>query len=453
MIIIENCHIATVDSADTEYADGYLALDGTRIVAVGSGTAPPELRIGADILDGAGCLLTPGLVNTHHHLYQWLTRGLAQDGTLFEWLTTLYPIWTRIDAETVHAAAAANLAWLALSGCSTSTDHHYVFPRDGGDLLEAEITAAAHIGLRFHPTRGSMDLGQSSGGLPPDEVVEDRDAILIATEAAIGKWHDPAFDSMTRIAVAPCSPFSVTAGLMREAAALARAKGIRLHTHLAETLDEDAFCQATYGKTPAEYLEELGWLGNDVWLAHAIHLSDAAIARFAATGTGIAHCPTSNGRLGAGSARVRELIDAGVAVGLGVDGAASNEAGRLVDELQASMLVARLRGGARGGPQALTARESLRLATMGGARCLGRQAELGSIEVGKLADIALWRVDSLGQAGGVDPVWSFAFGSSAPLELLIVNGQVVVEWGQLVTADEAELAGNAAAAAKKVMSR
>jgi cytosine/adenosine deaminase-related metal-dependent hydrolase len=365
----------------------------------------------------------------------------------------LYPIWTRIDAETVHAAAAANLAWLALSGCSTSTDHHYVFPRDGGDLLEAEITAAAHIGLRFHPTRGSMDLGQSSGGLPPDEVVEDRDAILIATEAAIGKWHDPAFDSMTRIAVAPCSPFSVTAGLMREAAALARAKGIRLHTHLAETLDEDAFCQATYGKTPAEYLEELGWLGNDVWLAHAIHLSDAAIARFAATGTGIAHCPTSNGRLGAGSARVRELIDAGVAVGLGVDGAASNEAGRLVDELQASMLVARLRGGARGGPQALTARESLRLATMGGARCLGRQAELGSIEVGKLADIALWRVDSLGQAGGVDPVWSFAFGSSAPLELLIVNGQVVVEWGQLVTADEAELAGNAAAAAKKVMSR
>jgi cytosine/adenosine deaminase-related metal-dependent hydrolase len=453
MIIIENCHIATVDSADTEYADGYLALDGTRIVAVGSGAAPPELRIGADILDGAGCLLTPGLVNTHHHLYQWLTRGLAQDGTLFEWLTTLYPIWTRIDAETVHAAAAANLAWLALSGCSTSTDHHYVFPRDGGDLLEAEITAAAHIGLRFHPTRGSMDLGQSSGGLPPDEVVEDRDAILIATEAAIGKWHDPAFDSMTRIAVAPCSPFSVTAGLMREAAALARAKGIRLHTHLAETLDEDAFCQATYGKTPAEYLEELGWLGNDVWLAHAIHLSDAAIARFAATGTGIAHCPTSNGRLGAGSARVRELIDAGVAVGLGVDGAASNEAGRLVDELQASMLVARLRGGARGGPQALTARESLRLATMGGARCLGRQAELGSIEVGKLADIALWRVDSLGQAGGVDPVWSFAFGSSAPLELLIVNGQVVVEWGQLVTADEAELAGNAAAAAKKVMSR
>jgi cytosine/adenosine deaminase-related metal-dependent hydrolase len=278
-------------------------------------------------------------------------------------------------------------------------------------------------------------------------VVEDRDQILAATQAAIDRWHDPSPDAMTRIAVAPCSPFSVTTDLMRDAATLARRSGVRLHTHLAETLDEAEFCQETYGRTPAEYLEDLGWLGDDVWLAHAVHLSDAAIARFADTGTSVAHCPTSNGRLGSGSARVRELLDAGVAVGLGVDGAASNEAGRLVDELRASMLVARLRGG----PQALSAAEALRMATMGGARCLGREADIGSLEVGKLADIALWRVDELGQAGGGDPLWSVVFGSSAPLELLLVNGQVVVEWGHLVTAAEEALARDAAAASRELV--
>jgi cytosine/adenosine deaminase-related metal-dependent hydrolase len=442
VIVIENCHIATVDSSDTQIPVGYLVVDGTRIVAVGSGAVPADVQDGAEVLEGSGCLATPGLVNAHHHLYQWLTRGYAQDSPLFGWLTALYGRWTRLTDDRVHAAAAANLGWLALSGCSTSTDHHYVFPRDGGDLLEAEITAAAEIGVRFHPCRGSMDLGRSSGGLPPDEVVEDRDTIMAATDTAIAKWHDSSFDAMIRIAVAPCSPFSVTADLMRDAATLARRTGTRLHTHLAETMDEEEFCQATYGRTPAEYLEDLGWLGSDVWLAHAIHLSDAAIGRFAATGTGVAHCPTSNGRLGAGSARVRELLDAGVPVGLGVDGAASNEAGRLVDELQASMLVARLRGG----PQALSAAEVLRMATIGGARCLGRDAELGSLEAGKLADIALWRIDAIGQAGGIDPLWSVVFGSSAPLELLLVNGQAVVEWGHLVTADEAELARAAHAA-------
>jgi cytosine/adenosine deaminase-related metal-dependent hydrolase len=317
--------------------------------------------------------VTPGLVNVHHHLYQWITRGYAIDGTLFEWLTTLYPVWARLDAELVHDSAAANLAWMALTGCTTSTDHHYVFPDRGGDLLEAEITAAREVGLRFHPTRGSMNLGESAGGLPPDSVVEDHDAILAATEDAIARWHDPSPEAMVRIAVAPCSPFSVTAELMRDSAALARRAGVRMHTHLAETLDEEEFCRATFGATPVEYAEELGWLGEDVWLAHCVHLSDAAIGRFAATGTGVAHCPTSNARLGSGIARMRDLLDAGVPVGLGVDGSASNESGRMVDELHQALLAARFRGG----PLALTARESLRAATAGGARCLGPRRRAG----------------------------------------------------------------------------
>ena len=449
MIVLEGGHVATVDAADTEYPSGHVVIDGTAIVAVGPGPAPDELRDGAQLLDTTGCLVTPGLVNTHHHLYQWLTRGFGPDSTLFQWLTELYPIWARIDADAVHAGASANLGWLALSGCSTSTDHHYVFPEDGGDLLEATISAALEIGVRFHPCRGSMDLGESAGGLPPDSVVEDREAILIATEAAIDRWHDKSPAAMTRIAVAPCSPFSVTAELMREAADLARDKGVRLHTHLAETADEDEFCLRTYGQTPAEYLAELGWLGPDVWLAHCVHLLGPDIASFAATGTAVAHCPTSNGRLGAGSARVRELIDAGVPVGLGVDGSASNEAGRLVDELRSAMVTARVRGG----PQALTAREALRLATMGGARCLGRQSELGSLEPGKLADIAVWRLDDLGQAGGVDPVFCWAFSSSAPLKLLLVNGRGVVADATLLTADSGRLAREAAVASARVGSR
>ncbi|HEX8079261.1 MAG TPA: 8-oxoguanine deaminase [Jatrophihabitans sp.] len=449
MIVLEGGHVATVDAAGTEHPSGHVVLDGATIVAVGPGPAPAELRAGAQLLDTTGCLVTPGLVNTHHHLYQWLTRGFGTDSTLFGWLTELYPLWARIDADAVHAAASANLGWLALSGCSTSTDHHYVFPKSGGDLLEATISAALEIGVRFHPCRGSMDLGESAGGLPPDSVVEDRESILIATEAAIDRWHDESPAAMTRIAVAPCSPFSVTAELMREAAELARSKGVRLHTHLAETADEEQFCQQTYGRSPAEYLAELDWLGPDVWLAHCVHLSDPAIASLAETRTAVAHCPTSNGRLGAGSARVRDLIDAGVAVGLGVDGSASNEAGRLVDELRAAMVTAR----SHGGPQALTARETLRLATVGGAACLGRESELGSLEPGKLADVAVWRLDGLGLAGGADPVFCWAFSSSAPLELLLVNGQGVVADATLLTADSGRLAREAAAASARLVAR
>ncbi len=441
--VLDGCHVATVDAAGTEYRSGHVVLSDGLIAAVGDGPAPQ--RDGATRVDARGLLVTPGLVNSHHHLYQWITRGYATDDTLFGWLTTLYPVWKRLTPELAHAAAAANLAWLALSGCTTSMDHHYVFPGGAGDLLEAEIRAAAQIGVRFHPTRGSMNLGRSAGGLPPDEVVETHDAILAATADAIERWHDPAPAAMTRIAVAPCSPFSVTTELMRDCAVLAREQDVRLHTHLAETADEETFCQQTYGRTSAEYAEELGWLGPDVWLAHCVHPSPAAIARFAATGTGVAHCPTSNGRLGAGIAPVRALLDAGVPVGLGVDGSASNESARMVDELHQALLVARLAGG----PLALTAREALQMATMGGARCLGRGAELGSIEVGKLADLALWRVDGLAGAGIEDPVCTLVFGAP-PLEALYVNGRRVVSGGALQTADEAELASRAAAASATI---
>ena len=397
--------------------------------------------------NGSGRLVTPGLVNTHSHLYQWITRGYATDETLFGWLQTLYPIWARLTPELLSAAAAANLAWLALTGCTSSTDHLYVFPAGAGDLLEAEILAARRIGARFHPTRGSMNLGQSAGGLPPDSVVEDHDTILAASQAAINRWRaDPSAGSMTRIAVAPCSPFTVTEELMPDSAALARAAGVRLHTHVAETEDEEQFCLETYGRTPAQYAEDLGWLGPDVWLAHCVHLSDEAVARFAATGTGVARCPTSNGRLGAGIAPVRKLLNAGAVVGLGVDGSASNESGRMVGELHQAMLAARYAGG----PQALSARDCLRMATMGGARCLGRDAELGSLEPGELADLAVWRGQPVpGRARGPgDHAGVRRARAGAPVRRRPAGGG-----GQrLRTADPAELAA-AAAQASAVIAR
>ena len=382
--LIEGCAVATVDAAGTEHAQGWILVEGRTIAAVGGG-APPSLPEGARRIDARGCLATPGLVNCHHHLYQWATRGLAQDEDLFGWLTALYPIWAGIDEEITHHAARGGLAALALSGCATTTDHHYLFPRGGGDLLEAEVRAAQGLGLRFHPCRGSMDLGRAAGGLPPDEVVEDRDAILAETDAAIDRWHDPAPGSMLRIAVAPCSPFSVTGSLMREAADLARRRGVRLHTHLAETAEEEAFCLERFGVRPVEYIDDLGWLGPDVWLAHCVHLSPDEIARLGTTGTSVAHCPSSNGRLGSGIAPVADLVAAGVAVGLGVDGAASNESGELAVELREALLLARLRCG----PRAMTVRTALPLGTIHGARCLGRADEIGSVEPGKRADIAL----------------------------------------------------------------
>ena len=448
--IIEGCAIATVDAAGTEYRDGHIVIEDERIVAIGEGPAPDGVD-GSESrrIDGRGRLATPGLVNCHHHLYQWATRGLAQQATLFEWLVELYPIWALIDTETCWAAARAGLTALARSGCSASTDHHYVFPRNAGDLLEVEIAAAASVGLRFHPCRGSMDLGRADGGLPPDEVVEDRDAILAASEAAIDRFHDPAPGAMVRIALAPCSPFSVTRGLMTDAAELARDRGVRLHTHLAETLDEERFCRERFGVRPVDYLDELGWLGDDVWLAHCVHLDDAEIARFGATGTGVAHCPNSNARLGAGIAPVAGLVGAGVPVGLGVDGAASNEDGGLASELRAALQFARLAAG----PQAMTARESLVRATIDGARCLGRDDELGSLEVGKLADVALWRLDGLEGAGIEDPVAALVLGATQAVELLLVGGRPVVEGAELRTVDEALVAADIARASRSLAAK
>jgi len=445
--VIDGCAIATVDAIGSEYRDGHIVIEGDRLVAVGEGSAPEGRD--ARRIDGRGHLATPGLVNCHHHLYQWATRGLAQQATLFEWLVELYPVWALIDAEVCWAAARAGLTALARSGCSASADHHYVFPRDAGDLLEVEVGAAASVGLRFHPCRGSMDLGRSDGGLPPDEVVEDRDAILAASEAAISRFHDPSPGAMVRIALAPCSPFSVTRGLMTDAAELARRRGVRLHTHLAETLDEERFCQERFGVRPVDYLGDLGWLGDDVWLAHCVHLDEAEIRRFGVTKTGVANCPNSNARLGAGIAPVARLVDSGVAVGLGVDGAASNEDGGLASEIRAALQFARLAGG----PQALTARQALARATIDGARCLGRGDELGSLEVGKLADVALWRLDGLDGAGIEDPVAALVLGATQAVELLLVGGRAIVEGGELRSVDEAQVALEIARESRRLADR
>ncbi|MBW4814310.1 8-oxoguanine deaminase [Rhodococcus erythropolis] len=446
-LVVAGAHVVTMDGDRSEYSDGYVVISGNKIENVGAGT-PPEYP-GAQVIDGSGCLITPGLVNTHHHLYQWITRGLAADSTLFEWLTTLYPVWAGIDADAVHVAATGGLTWLAKTGCTTTTDHHYVVPRDAGDVFEAEITAAAQVGLRFHPCRGSMDLGQSSGGLPPDHVVEKLDDILTGTQSVIDRWHDPNPGSMLQIAVAPCSPFSVTEALLRESATLARENGVRMHTHLAETLDEERFCREHFGCTPVEYMERVGWVGPDVWYAHAVHLDDAGIETMARTGTAAAHCPTSNARLGAGIARAADLVNGGVTVGLGVDGAASNEACSLIEESRHALLFAR----SKGGPQTMTVRKALELGTIGGARVLGRESEIGSIEVGKLADLAVWKLDTVAHAGITDPVAALVLGSTPPLKLLLVNGRIVVADGRVTTVDEDVVASDVARAHRDLLGK
>jgi cytosine/adenosine deaminase-related metal-dependent hydrolase len=428
--VITGCAIATVDPGGTEYSAGHLVLEDGRIASLGEGPAPEDLVIGATVIDGKGLLATPGLINSHHHLYQWSTRGFVPDGTLFEWLTGLYPVWAQLDDDITHHAAKAGLSQLALSGCTLSTDHHYVFP-NGAELLEATIKAAQAVGIRFHPCRGSMDLGQSQGGLPPDSVTEDIDAILQASADAIDRWHDPSPEASVQIALAPCSPFSVTRELLVASAELGRQRGVRLHTHLCETQDEEAYCLEHFGVRPVDYMAELGWMGPEVWFAHCVHLSDEEVDHFGRAGVGVAHCPTSNARLGSGIANVKGLRNAGVAVGLGVDGAASNEAGTLQLEVHAGLMAARFAGG----PDAMTVRQALAHGTIHGARCLGREAELGSLEVGKLADLALWRIDDLGGAGIQDPVAALVLGPPRAVEHLLVGGKSVVAGGELRTTD------------------
>ncbi len=445
-LLVRGCDVvATMDDQGTELAGGSILVERGVITWVGTGE-PPATAAGADVIDGRGCVAVPGLVNTHHHLYQVLTRARAQSSGLFGWLTELYPVWAGLDAEWVSASAAAGLAELALSGCSTSTDHLYLFPAGASGLIEAEVEAAARIGVRFHPCRGSMDLGTSGGGLPPDSVVQDPGTVLAETEAAVRRFPDPAEGAMVRIAIAPCSPFSASRHLMAESAGLARSLGVRLHTHAAETSDEEAFCRQRFGRRPVELLDELGFLGPDVWLAHCVHLSDADIRRIAASGTGVAHCPTSNLRLGSGVARVRDLIDAGAPVGIGVDGSAATDGGHLLGEARQAMLVARGQHGA----DVMSPRQALRLATRGGAACLGRD-DIGSIEKGKRADIALFPADDLASAGAeADPLAGVLVTWGRRVRHLLVEGRHVVRDGELATADEAAIAADAHRVARHI---
>jgi cytosine/adenosine deaminase-related metal-dependent hydrolase len=424
-VILGNAWVVTMDDAATEHERGWIRVEDGLVADVGSGDAPA----GAEDLHGA--VVTPGFVNTHHHLYQTLTRARAQQADLFTWLKTLYPRWARIDDEMEHAAARCGLAELALSGCTTVFDHHYVFPRGVSGLVEAEIRAAQELGVRLVASRGSMDLGESDGGLPPDSLVEEIDAILADTE----RLHAMVDGAAVQLAVAPCSPFSVTTRLMEESAALARRLGLQLHTHLAETVEEDAYCRELYGCTPVEYLERVGWLGEDVWCAHCVHLSDGDVQTFARAGVGVAHCPTSNLRLGAGVAPVRPMLDAGVRVGLGVDGSASNERSDIFVDVKNALLVAR----GRGGPEALTARDALRLATRGGAEVL-RRDDIGQVAPGKRADLAVWRTDGLSFGGAEDLVANLVLGGPHRVDRLLVGGEDVVRGGALVRASEEEIA-------------
>jgi 8-oxoguanine deaminase len=427
--LFANGHLVTMDEPGTEIPNGWMLVDHGFVEEVGGDNPPP-----AEAYENlAGALVTPGLVNTHHHLFQGLTRTRAQQADLFTWLKHLYPLWQEIDADAEHAAARAGLAELALSGCTTVFDHHYVFPRGKAGLLEAEIQAAREIGVRIIAGRGSMDLGESDGGLPPDELVEEREHVLTET-TRVAKLHDPEPGAFVQVAVAPCSPFSVTKRLMTESAELARELGLQLHTHLAETVEEEDFCQGIFGCRPLEYLEQLGWLAEDVWCAHCVHLNAEDIGRMGAAGTGVAHCPSSNMRLGAGIAPVRELLDEGVRVGLGVDGPASNERSDLLNETRQALLVAR----ARRGPEAMTAREALRLATRGGAEVL-RRDDLGSLEPGKCADFAVWRTDALEFGGADDPVAALVLSAPHRPDRVYVGGREVVRDGHLARGDEHEI--------------
>lgn len=397
---------------------------------------------GAEVVNAAGCFVTPGLVNTHHHMYQSLTRAVpaGQDALLFGWLRTLYPIWARMGPEHMRAATRLALAELALSGCSMSSDHLYLFPN--GARLDDTIEAAAETGLRFHPTRGAMSIGESDGGLPPDSLVEQEDAILRDMERVVDAFHDPAPGAMVRVGLAPCSPFSVSRELMRDSAILAREKGVRLHTHLAENDEDVAYSLEMFGCRPGQYAEDLGWTGDDVWHAHCVKLDTSEIALFSRTGTAVAHCPCSNCRLGSGIAPVAKMRAAGVTVGLGVDGSASNDRGNLVDEARQAMLLARVSGGA----DAMSGLTALEIATTGGAQALGRE-DLGQLQPGKRADVAIWDMSGLEAAGNWDAAALLLAGPSRVRDLF-VEGRPVVRSGQLVTLDERQIAAEATSLAK-----
>jgi cytosine/adenosine deaminase-related metal-dependent hydrolase len=428
-LLIKNIHtLVLMDAENQVLHGGYLYIEGGEIRRVGRGVA--RLPKADRVIDGRHAIAIPGLVNTHHHLYQTLTRAYAPaaDAKLFDWLRTLYPIWARLDEECVHVAALAGMAELLRSGCTTTSDHHYLFPRGRGNLIEAQIDAARRIGMRFHATRGSMSVGRSKGGLPPDSVVQDEERILRDCERLIGKYHDAAPGSMLRLALAPCSPFSVSPELMRASADLARRRGVRLHTHLAETRDEEAYCLSRFGKRPLDLLEEVGWLGADTWLAHGIFFNRGEVKRLGRAGVGIAHCPSSNMRLGSGIAPVAALRRAGCPVGIGVDGSASNDSSHMLAEVRQALLLQRVRHGAG----ALAVSEALRMATVEGARCLGRD-DIGTLEPGKRADVAMFDLRGAGYSGAGDAVSALLLCAPAQVDTLVVEGRVVVEGGELQT--------------------
>lgn len=432
-------YVFTGDDSNRLLPNTDILVEGPRISAIGKNLKADH----AQELSGEGKLVMPGFVNLHHHMFQTLQRAipLVQDAPLFDWLIHLYEIWRELTPEAVYVSSLVGLGELLLTGCTTTTDHFYVFPRGAGSaLLDEQIKAARLLGIRFHPTRGSMSRGQSNGGLPPDDVVQTEEEILDDSRRLVETYHDPGPFSMLRIALAPCSPFSVSEKLLKETIALARRHGLRCHTHLAETLDEERYCLQTYGKRPLAFMKDMGWLGEDVWFAHAIYLNDEEIRIMAQTGTGAAHCPSSNLRLGSGIAPVPAMLASGVPVGIGVDGSASNDSSDMLSELRMAMLVHRIRASV----DSMPAGEVVKMATRGGARILG-YPEIGSLEVGKAADLIMIGMQKIGYAGGLhDPVAALLFcGDSHIVDTSIVNGRIVVEDGKLLSVNEKDLVAHA----------
>lgn len=426
-LLLRNARVlVTMDGQRREIAGGGIFARDGWIEQVGPSDRLPDTA--DEVIDCTDRVVIPGLVNTHHHFYQTLTRARAQDAELFGWLVELYPVWARIGPDHVRVATTTALVELAMSGCTTAFDHHYLWPP--GTSVDDQIEGAAPVGIRFHVARGSMSLGESQGGLPPDSVVEAEDEILADSQRVVEAFHDPVPGAMTRVVLAPCSPFSVTTDLMHQSAELARSLGVRLHTHLAETRDEEAFCLERFGRRPVDYAESVGWLGPDVWFAHAVHLDAADIAAMAASGTGAAHCPTSNMRLSSGIAPLDRFLDAGVPVGLGVDGSASNDASHMLAEARQALLVSRVaRAVASAATAMITARQVLEVATRGGAAVLGRD-DIGSLEVGKAADVAVFRLDDVSMAGVADPVAGLVLSGPLRADRVVVHGRTVIEDGR-----------------------
>ncbi len=429
-LLIRNAAALVVNAADGGMVDGYVRIEGGFVTEVGQGE--PSQGQADTVIDARDKLVLPGFVNTHHHLYQTLTRAVPDvlDSELFDWLQKLYPRWAGLDDEAVHLSTQLGMAELMLSGCTTTTDHHYVFPERALQGIDVQIEAAGQIGMRFQPTRGSMSLSQKDGGLPPDSVVQDEDTILSESERLIKRFHDPQPGARVRMSLAPCSPFSVTRSLMRGTAELANQYGVRLHTHLAETLDEEAYCLQTYGMRPTDLLEDVGWMNDSVWLAHGIHFDAAEIGRLGRAGVSIAHCPSSNARLGSGVLPLKALREAGVAVGLGVDGSASNDASNMILELRQALFLQRVFHGA----QALGIIDVIDMATRGSAACLGRD-DLGTLEVGKAGDVAVFDLNSVEYAGAHDPLGALVLCAPTRVHTLVVGGEVRVKDGELRCVD------------------